>query len=459
MRLTKQHSKFIIQSFENMTSTEELLDLLNYSKKLLYGEKSKPLKLSSLYYYANHDKSISRYTRFKIAKKSGGTREIMAPCKGLKVILRCLNLVFSTVYQPNDSSYGFTKKRTIVDNAKLHLKQNYVFNVDLSDFFHSFDLNKVKYQGLLLQPIGMGQDKDKLAVKNKLAYLIACLCTHKIVIDDKEKIVLPQGSPTSPILSNILCEKLDRRLKGLAKRFGATYSRYADDMTFSSPHNIYNEVSAPEKVKNKSHESFLDFRAELVRIVNLEGLSINDKKTRLQSNKYKQEVTGITVNEKPNVNKRYVNQIRMYLYYWEKYSFEKAYELYQKDYKLDKSHIKENTPKLEEYLRGKIEFLKIVKGESDSTYKKIKKRFNKLINKESRLSEIIEVWETEGWLVAKDFFNSLTKDIKKSKSEVSSIRPNKTTRTVTMSIEDFFGNDIEYENGDSMAAEDFFKDL
>src|SRR5690606_27764009 len=119
------------------------------------------------------------------------------------------------------------------------------------------------------------------------------------------KTVLPQGSPTSPILTNMLCRKLDRRLTGLAKRYNLTYTRYADDITFSSSHNIYNDEVFDKELKRIIEED--------------QNLVINPKKTRLQKAGYRQEATGLIVNDKVNVRKRYVKQIRMWLYYWEKY--------------------------------------------------------------------------------------------------------------------------------------------
>jgi RNA-directed DNA polymerase len=87
----------------------------------------------------------------------------------------------------------------------------------------------------MYEPFNLNGDREFLA------FLLASLCTHPIEIDGLLKTVLPQGSPTSPTLTNILCTKLDRRLTGLANRFGVTYTRYADDITFSSPHNIYSD--------------------------------------------------------------------------------------------------------------------------------------------------------------------------------------------------------------------------
>jgi RNA-directed DNA polymerase len=155
---------------------------------------------------------------------------------------------------------------------------HYVLNLDLKDFFHTFDRNRVK-MGFMYEPFNLNGDKETIGI-----FYWQVLCTHPFEIDSELKTVLPQGSPTSPTLTNILCKKLDRRLNGLANRFGATYTRYADDITFSSPHNIYNDV---------------EFNQELKRIIEEDQkLVINPKKTRLQKSGYRQEATGLIVNDK-----------------------------------------------------------------------------------------------------------------------------------------------------------------
>jgi hypothetical protein len=261
------------------------------------------------------------------------------------------------MYEPHEAATGFVLEKSIVDNAKKHVGHHYVLNMDLKDFFHTFDKNRVK-MGFMFKPFNLNGDKEPLA------FLLASLCTHPFEIDGEVKTVLPQGSPTSPTLTNILCKKLDRRLTGLANRFGATYTRYADDITFSSPHNIYTDEA---------------FNKELKRIIGEDQkLVINPKKTRLQKAGYRQEATGLIVNEKVNVRRRYVKQIRMWLYYWEKYGYEKAQQIFKRDYIADKGHVKNINAYLVNVLDGKLEFLKMVKGDQDGNYKELKIRFDNL---------------------------------------------------------------------------------
>ena len=191
---------------------------------------------------------------------------------------------------------------------------------------------------------------------------------------------MPQGAPTSPTLTNIICEKLDKRLTGVAKRFGLNYSRYADDITFSSKHNTYEVTSS--KVE-KIFEVASTFDCEVRKIITEQNFHIKESKVRLQKRGYRQEVTGLVVNDKINVTRRYVKQLRQWLYLWERYGYEKAYSLFLNFYLADKGHVKSEKPNMAMVIDGKLLYLKMVKGENDSTYSKLKKRFDLLIGHKS----------------------------------------------------------------------------
>jgi len=383
MKIEHAHTDQIRKQFADMQSKEDLVKILSDAKNMLYGEDCKPVQLKSLTYYANPEICISRYHQFSIRKKTGGKRIIHSPSNGLKSLLRSLNFVIQCMHEPHEAATGFVMNKSIVDNAKNHVGHHYVLNMDLKDFFHTFDRNRVK-MGFIHEPFNLSGDKEPLA------FLLACLCTHPFEIDGEVKNVLPQGSPTSPTITNILCKKLDRRLNGLAKRFGATYTRYADDITFSSPHNIYTDEA---------------FNKELKRIIEEDQkLVINPMKTRLQKAGYRQEATGLIINEKVNVHRRYVKQLRMWLYYWEKYGYEKAEQIFRRDYIADKGHVKNMNAHFANVLSGKLEFLKMVKGVDDGTYEKLKERFDVLNGYEDPVNQILNVWETEGIDKAMDIY-------------------------------------------------------
>lgn len=262
--------------------------------------------------------------------------------------------------------------------------------------------NKVHLYKVILQLIINHQARKKINNSRAgLANIIASLCCTEMEVERKNdtgewnkvnRNVLPQGAPTSPVITNIVCQRLDYLLSGVAKRFGLKYSRYADDITFSSLHNVYQPGS--------------DFLKEFHRIVAEQSFNIKESKTRLQKDGYRKEVTGLLVNEMANVQQRYIKQLRMWLYYWERYGFEKASKFFLQHYISDKGHVKEIKSSMVKVMNGKLNYLKMVRGDEDDVYKKLKERFEKLVgssiqsNKlESRrhhLKEILAIIQSHG---------------------------------------------------------------
>jgi retron-type reverse transcriptase len=233
----------------------------------------------------------------------------------------------------------------------------------------------------------------------ELANMIAAICCTEMEVErlidgewvSVKKNVLPQGAPTSPVFSNIICQRLDYLLSAVAKRFGLKYSRYADDITFSSMHNVYQPES--------------DFLNEIQRIIGDQGFHIKESKTRLQKEGYRQEVTGLLVNEKVNVQKRYIKQLRMWIYYWENYGYEKAESLFRQDYVADKGHTKKGLPNMLNVLKGKLDYLKMVKGEDNALYLKLRERFDRLAGEVDNFVLLINLWEEKGIDSAIDAYN------------------------------------------------------
>lgn len=303
-----------------------------------------------------------RYHSFEIPKKSGGARRISAPARTkYRVLLYYVNQLLKSIYKPNDYAMGFVAGRSIVSNAAQHLGQNYVYNIDLKDFFPSITESRIR-QRLRSAPYELSE----LA-----ACLISGLATmsqsSRDVDTDKQVVryVLPQGSPISPILTNIVCERLDRRLAGLAKRFGLRYSRYADDITFSSMHNVYQAGG--------------DFVLELRRIIADQGFAINEGKVRLQKRGARQEVTGLRVGERVNVSKDYIRSLRNILYIWERYGYADASDKFRKAYMLEKAGQIKGEPSMEAVLGGKLQFLRMVRGAEDRVYCRLAETYQRLL--------------------------------------------------------------------------------
>ena len=412
MNKKEEIQEMILKEFPKMETQMDLLALLNKVKSFLDKEDGRdfaPLRMKSLNYYKNIIASgKNRYKTFSIKKKSGGLRTINAPCSGLKVFQKCLNFVLQTYYQPNASACGFVPGRSIADGAKKHVGKKYVLNIDLKDFFDTIELHRVKAV-FTLPPFNLKDDKEN---PNSLPYIIANLCCHpkEVTRFDKDgnpyqcvRNVTPQGAPTSPMITNLICSQLDRRLLGLAKRFRLSYSRYADDITFST--------NAKEVFEQGS-----EFMVELRRIVEEDQkFRINDEKTRVQSKAYRQEVTGLVVNSKVNVTKRYVKQIRMWLYLWEHYGYEKATDSFLRDYNKSKGQAKHGSH-LENVLEGKLNYLKMVVGSDNVAYKKLAERYEKLsksLEPGVNVSAILDVWEKEGIDKAREVYEKVIDNNKK----------------------------------------------
>lgn len=369
--------KQIVKQITQLKSKKDLLNLLNRIKRDEFEEtgfdasKFHPFTIRHLNYYCNPNNSFHRYRQFHIKKKSGGTRIITAPRnRSFMMMLQAINEILKALYSPSDYAMGFTEGRSVVTNATIHKGQNYIFNIDLKDFFPSIEQFRV-WKRLQLKPFNFPQ---------QIANIIAGLCSMRQVRDvidetkehdnDKKfKYVLPQGSPVSPIITNMVCDTLDRRLAGLARRFGLHYSRYADDITFSSMHYVY----APNG----------KFQTELCRLITEQGFTINEDKTRLQKLGSRQEVTGIIVSKKLNVTKKYIKDIRNILYIWDRYGYTAAISKFLPKYKAAKGHIKKGNPDLKNVIDGKLMYLKMVKGNEDSVYVKLYTKFQELVNRDS----------------------------------------------------------------------------
>lgn len=242
--------------------------------------------------------TVSHYRRFTIPKKTGGTRLISAPMPRLK---RAQYWVLDAllVHAPlHEAAHGFVPGRSIVTNASRHVGRDVVVNLDLKDFFPTLDYRRVKgkFRGL--------------GYAEAVATVLALLCTEPdtdtVEIDGqclhaaRGPRRLPQGAPTSPALTNLICTRLDARLTGLSLSLGFTYTRYADDLTFSA------SGAAAEKVG-----PLLKFVGE---IVAAEGFTVHPDKTRVMRRGRHQEVTGLTVNERVAVPRESLRRFRALLH-------------------------------------------------------------------------------------------------------------------------------------------------
>lgn len=252
--------------------------------------------------------SQKMYYNFNISKKSGGMRKISMPEEILKQIQLLIKEKILSKIKISDSANGFVENKSIITNAKEHLSKEKILNIDLKDFFPSIHRNRVYYIFKYL-----------CGYSNNVSFCLTNLVTYKNS--------LPQGAPTSPMLSNIVAYMMDIRFEKLAGKLDIKYTRYADDITFSGN-------------KNRINNNLL---VNVTNIINDCGFKINDKKTRFESKGSRQEVTGLVVNnDTVNVPKNYIKKIRQELYYIKKFGIKSHREKvgfknkYYKDHLLGK---------------------------------------------------------------------------------------------------------------------------
>lgn len=350
--------EILIERVRALTTPNSLLCLLNDMKAEVYGTEDFPFRSFLLEIFSDTTKNRC-YKTFSIQKKSGGCRTITSPRGNLKWIQQFLLEIFQSLYKPSDCAIGFVKNKSIIDNASLHVGKNYVFNVDLKDFFTSITRGMITGR-LCLSPFSFNRE---------LADLIAGLCCDSFWLREKGQIdALPQGAPTSPILSNAVCDRLDEDLSRLAQKYDVAYSRYADDLTFSSNHNIYQESGL--------------FRRELGWIIRSNGLFLNSRKTRLQHKSERQDVTGLIVNTKVNINRSWIKDLRAVLHIWEKYGYNAAMGTFYPRYMANKGYAQKGEPDIANVISGKLCYLKMVKGEDNPLYQKLLAQYERILGKE-----------------------------------------------------------------------------
>lgn len=241
-------------------------------------------------------KMPEKYQTFTIPKKSGGTRTIQAPTKRLRLLQRRLAeqlyLCIQEVQKEDKAfllaSHGFQKKRTIVSNAQIHRQRRYVFNIDLLDFFGTINFGRVR---------GFFIKDSRFKLKPDVATAIAQIACYENA--------LPQGSPCSPVISNLVGNILDSRLLALARDCRCTYTRYADDLTYST-----NQKRFPDDIATHASDGGWKVGEKLYKIIGDTGFEINPSKTRMSLRQSRQTVTGLVVNVKPNIKREYYRATR-----------------------------------------------------------------------------------------------------------------------------------------------------
>lgn len=253
---------------------------------------------SALSYILYVKPPTAKYTSFDIPKRGGGVRKIKAPSPDLLLLQQRLSTLLQNCVEEisrdrkwkDDLAHGFKRHRSIITNAIKHHKRRYVFNIDLQDFFPTINFGRVR--GFFIKDANFLLDA-------KVATILAQIACYENG--------LPQGAPCSPVISNLVGHVLDIRLCKLAFANGCTYSRYADDITFSTNRPDF-PPSIARRVAGDAHKWEVGDRLE--QAVVSAGFVINPAKTRMQYRSSRQAVTGLVVNRKVNIRTEYRRTIR-----------------------------------------------------------------------------------------------------------------------------------------------------
>lgn len=255
-------------AFLAIRSRRELAEWLRVSdaqlRFLLYGRQSK-----------------SRYTKVQIPKRNGGIREIEVPVPFLKGLQRKVASAVGAISRPTKIALGYVRGRSIVDHAALHAKRRWVVTADIENFFPSIHFGRVR--GLFLAP--------PFEFPDEVATVLSQICCSENSI--------PQGAPTSPVLSNLICKSLGRALLEFSDPLKLTVSRYSDDICFST-----NLRGLPQRLAYKENGRFHPGEG-LKLLLNKYGFALNERKFQVRHESERQMVTGLVVNAGAQMPRRW----------------------------------------------------------------------------------------------------------------------------------------------------------
>lgn len=290
---------------------ENKLPLINKHTQLADAVNLSVPQLKALCYQREVATNIP-YTHFTINKRNGTPRQIWSPIPRLKFVQRWILENILNNLTTHGAAHGFVRGKSIVTNAAVHSNSALLIKLDVKDFFPSVHWRRVK--GVFRHA----------GYPEQIATLLALLCTESprqmvqqngktyyVALSDR---ALPQGAPTSPALTNIVCLNLDRRLTGLADKMGLRYSRYADDLTFSLPAN---STSTENATQPSDHNQLIgQLLGSVHKILREEGFILNGDKTRIIRMGNQHTVTGMVVNGEgvPRVPRKIKRMLRAALH-------------------------------------------------------------------------------------------------------------------------------------------------
>ena len=302
------------------------------------------IPVTQISYHAFHSEKQQSYHTFLIPRRNGRRRRIERPSRTLKFIQRIIHESLTKIYGPHNAVHGFVPGKSIVTNAQNHLGCRYVLNIDLENFFPSITRQRI-YGRLIAAPYSL---------HSNVANVIASLSTNVYG-------QLPQGSPSSPVIANMIAAEMDTDLAQLCGSLHCRYTRYADDITISTSRS---EMSPKlGRYPNAWGTAQAIVGDDLATIIERHGFRLNHRKTRLQSYWTRQMCTGLVVNgDRPSVSRLFIRRLRSLIHHWKTKGWEDAIDVLQsKEHRMNLN----SRQKLLAHVMGKISYMKMVRGQDD----------------------------------------------------------------------------------------------
>ena len=311
------------------------------------------------------------YQKFEISKGGQKKRVISAPDRRLKMLQTKIASSLASIYRQRNPIHGFVDGRSVKTNATAHLRSKFVLNLDIEGFFMAITEGRVS--GLM----------GALGVDGRVAEILARICCNEGV--------LPQGAPSSPVISNMICFRMDKELQTIAKESRCIYTRYADDITFSSYQPLTLLFEGPPPLAGNFPPDLLKDR--LRGAFRSNGFAINPQKIHYADKHSRRTVTGLKINEFVNVDRKYVRNTRAALFVTETRGAAVAQKILKDKYGREAT--------LASHLRGRISWVGHIKGPSDPIFRGLASRYNKLFPSEKLeiLPTNLEIRERAVWVV------------------------------------------------------------
>ncbi len=304
-----------------------------------------------------------KYNSFNVLKRNGKTRLINSPNIRIKRLQEILKNDLLEIYGEKECVQGFVKNKNILTNASKHINKTILINIDLENFFDTIHFGRIR--GLFL--------KYPFNLPEKIATILSQICCF----NGK----LPQGAPTSPIISNFICRKLDNDLLNFARKNSFIYSRYADDISFSTYRNTLTDKLG------YYNENNLILSSHFSNIITNNNFVINNDKVRISFKNRKQCVTGLIVNKGVNIERKYLREVRAILNAIEKHGVNQAAVVHFNKNNITYQKLRNPIEYFLKRIVGKISFIGFIKGKNNPTFQKLYHRI-KLIVPTARLSII-----------------------------------------------------------------------